>query len=63
MPEELPTPGQLRIKAATAVVTAISVGALLLYDWGPDNVFSGIRPAVKSALNRIYGVQSPKPRD
>ena len=56
MLEEPPTPGQLRIKAATAVTTVFALGILLLHDWGPNNVFSGIRPALKSYFNRIYGV-------
>ena len=60
MREEPPTRIQLRIKTITAVVTAASLAALLLYDWGDDNVFSGIRPAVKSVLNRLLG-PSQKP--
>ena len=61
MPEEPPTPAQLRIKAGTIVVTTLSLGALLLHDWGPNNVFSGVRPAVKRFFNQVYGVQ-PKPQ-
>ena len=60
MIEEPPTRTQLRIKAITAVITGASLAALLLHDWGDDNVFSGIRPAVKSVLNRLLGT-SPKP--
>ncbi len=60
MREEPPTRIQLRIKTITAVVTGASLATLLLYDWGDDNVFSGIRPAVKSVLNRLLG-SSQKP--
>ena len=55
MREDPPTRAQLRIKAVTAVVTGVSLATLLLYDWGDDNVFSGVRPAVKSVLNRLLG--------
>ena len=48
----------------TAVVTGLVLVTALLYDWsggtGKPHVFSPIRPAVKSALNRLYGV-TPKP--
>lgn len=59
--DDRPTPAHLRLKAATAVVTvAITVG-LLLCDWdtntghGHPTVFTTVRPAIKSALNRLYG--------
>ena len=55
MREEPLTRTQLRIKAITAVVTGVSLASLLLYDWGDGNVFSGVRPAVKSVLNRVLG--------
>lgn len=63
--EEPPTPFQLRVKAGAFVATAAVTAALLLYDWGQapagrqDNVFSGIRPALKSFLNQLYGVSKP----
>ena len=57
MADEPLTPLQSRLKAGTFVLT-VGVGvALLLYDWGPGNCFSGIRPGIKSVLNRAYGVQ------
>ena len=61
MTKEPQTKVQLRIKAATPIVTGLALAALLLNDWGEGNVFSGIRPAVRSALNRLYGTQSPPP--
>ena len=53
-------PGALKLKAFTAVATAALALGLLLVEWEPvtggqPNVFSGVRPAVKSALNRFYG--------
>ena len=60
MIEDPPSRTQLRIKAITAVITGASLATLLLYDWGDDNVFSGIRPTVKSVLNRLLR-SSPKP--
>lgn len=49
---------QLRMKAATAVVTGGIIATMLLYDWGgvhgQDHVFSGIRPTVRRALNVFY---------
>ena len=53
-------PGALKLKAFTAVATAALALGLILVDWEPatggqPNVFSGVRPAVKSALNRFYG--------
>lgn len=56
---------QLRVKAGTAVVTGVALATLLLFDWnrataGHPTVFSGIRPAVKAALNRLYGVEPPQ---
>ena len=57
---EPPTPQQLKVKAWTAVATVIVTAACLLYDWdkstGAPTVFSGVRPAVKRALNQLYGV-------
>ena len=59
MVEEPQSRAQLRIKAATPVITGVALVALLLHDWGEGNVFSGIRPALKSSLNRLYGTQPP----
>ena len=60
MVEEPQSRTQLRIKAATPVITGLALIALLLHDWGEGNVFSGIRPAIKSSLNRLYGTQPSK---
>lgn len=60
-PPEPPSKFQLRVKAGTAVITALTAAFLLLHDWdrasGHPTVFSGVRPAVKRALNRLYGVE------
>lgn len=71
MIEEPPSPFQLRVKAGAIVLTAAAGAALLLLDWdsnasraplGPtENVFSGIRPAIKRALNALYGVPPKSP--
>ena len=61
MTKERQTKAQLRIKAATPVITGLALAGLLLNDWGEGNVFSGIRPAVRSALNKLYGTQPPPP--
>lgn len=57
---EPPTPTQLKVKAWTAVLTVVVAASCLLHDWdkstGTQNVFSAVRPAVKGALNRLYGV-------
>ncbi len=59
MVEEPPSPAHLRLKAGTAVVTVALTLGLLLFDWdaasGHQTVFSGVRPAVKAALNQLYG--------
>lgn len=62
---EKPDPFQLKVKASTAVATALALGALLLFDWdkatgGHQTVFSGIRPAVKRVLNQVYGIEQPE---
>ena len=57
MAKEPLTPFQSRLKAGTFVITSVAAFALLLHDWGPNNVFSGVRPAVKAALNRAYGIE------
>ena len=63
-PPEAPSKFQLQVKAGTAIVTVITAGFCLLYDWdraqGDHNVFSGIRPALKGVLNRLYGVSPGK---
>lgn len=64
MSEPEPTRVQLRIKAATGVVSAVALASLVLVDWddalGRKTVFSGIRPAVKRYFNSAFGVE---PRD
>lgn len=66
-PPEPPSRFQLRVKAATVVTTAIVAGLCILYDWdsatGTETVFSAIRPAVKRALNKVYGVESKQPEE
>ena len=57
MGDEPLTPFQSRVKAGALIITTAAGLALLLHDWGPGTVFSGIRPAVKSILNRAYGIQ------
>ena len=59
MHEDLSTRGQLRVKAATVVVSAGALLTLLLHDWGDNTVFSPIRPALRAALNRVYGLPQP----
>ena len=62
MPEEPPTRFQLRVKAVTAAITAVTAVSLLLADWGPGNVFSPIRPALKRYLNSVYNIQPAQPQ-
>jgi hypothetical protein len=66
-PAEPQSQFQLRVKSWTAVLTAAAVVSCLLYDWdkaaGQKTVFGGIRPAVKSVFNRVYGVTDPSGRD
>ena len=59
MVKEPLSPSQLRIKVLAPIVTGAALAALLLQDWGEGTVFSGVRPAVKSALNRVLGAQQP----
>ncbi len=59
MVQEPLSPSQLRIKLVTTVVTGAALAVLLLQDWGEGTVFSGVRPAVKSVLNRALGAQKP----
>ena len=60
----LPRPARTRtarrLRSGTAAVTALLAGGLvLLHDWGPGpHVLSGVRPAVKKALNALYGVEA-----
>jgi hypothetical protein len=53
------TLAQRGIKVGTALVTVAVLTGLLLADWGPNTVFSGIRPAVKARLNQWYGIEKP----
>ncbi|KAL0035507.1 hypothetical protein WJX77_009725 [Trebouxia sp. C0004] len=59
---EPPSPGQLRLKAGTAIATVCVSVALLTHDWeqdlGRDNVMSSVRPAVKSVFNHLFGGNS-----
>ena len=56
-PPEAATRVQRRLRAATAAATTILGAALLLHDWGPRaTVLSPVRPAVRRALNAVYGV-------
>ena len=55
------TPRQSRLRAATLVITTAAGLTLLLQDWGPGNAFSGIRPALKSVLNRVYRTETQQP--
>ena len=61
---EPPSAFQLRVKTWTAVVTAGALVSCLLHDWdgsaGHPTVFGGIRPAIKSVLNKVYGISDPK---
>lgn len=50
-------PSQLRIKVLAPLITGAAFAVLLLQDWGEGTVFSGIRPALKSVLNRAIGPQ------
>lgn len=52
---------QRRVKAVTPIVTGALLAALLLHNWGEGTVFSGIRPAVKSTLNRVFDVKTTEP--
>ncbi|KAL4425597.1 hypothetical protein ABPG75_009613 [Micractinium tetrahymenae] len=67
MVEEPPSPAHLRLKAGTAVATVALTVGLLLFDWdaasGHQTVFSGVRPAIKAALNRLYGRDSQAPTE
>ena len=58
-PPEAATRVQRRLRAATAAATTLLVAALLLHDWGPRaTVLSPVRPAVRRALNAVYGVEA-----
>lgn len=54
------TVAQRGIKVGTALLTAVVLTGLLLADWGPNTVFSGIRPAVKAQFNRLYGIEDSR---
>ena len=54
-------PGGSKLKAFTIVTTAVVSLTLVCFDWsktspGPT-VFDNIRPALRSVVNRFYGVQ------
>ncbi len=55
-------PGGSKLKAFTIFSTAVVSLTLVCFDWsktspGPT-VFDNVRPALRSVINRIYGVQS-----
>jgi hypothetical protein len=58
---------QRQVRAWTGIITIATFAGLLMYDWdthvGHHNVFSGIRPKIKSVLNRLYGVEPSKAND
>lgn len=60
MSEPAPTRGQLRIKAAAALVSGALAVSCVLLDWKDPsgnerpNVFSGVRPAVKRAVTWLW---------
>jgi hypothetical protein len=58
---EPPSPFQLKVKTWTAIATGLTIVSLIIFDWdkasGHPTVFSGIRPAIKNQINRIYGVE------
>jgi hypothetical protein len=60
---EPPSPFQLKVKTWTAIATGLTIVSLIIFDWdkatGHPTVFSGIRPAIKNQINRIYGVEKP----
>ena len=56
LPEDARTGFQRRVRAGSALLTLGLAAALALHDWGPGTVLSPVRPAVKAALNRWYGV-------
>ena len=55
-PRESATRFQRRVRGITAVSTAaVSAGLLLFADWGErQTVFSGVRPAAKRLLARLF---------
>lgn len=64
---EPPSRFQLQVKAWTVVATAATFAGLILYDWdkstGYENIFSGIRPAIKSRVDKLYGVDRQRDTD
>jgi len=51
-----------RVRAATVALLALTLGACVTADWesfygggGKRTVFSDVRPALRSALDRLYG--------
>lgn len=59
LPRAARTRAARRLRSGTAALTAALAGGLvLLHDWGPGpHVLSGLRPALRRALNRAYGVE------
>jgi hypothetical protein len=53
------------LRTWTFTLTALTAATLLIYDWdksqGHVNAFSGIRPALRSAFNKVYGVERGRP--
>jgi hypothetical protein len=54
---------QTGVRAFTFVACGYTLAACLAADWdhifGPDHVFSGVRPALRSFFNGLYGTGSP----
>jgi hypothetical protein len=53
---------QSRMKALTVVATVATLAGCLTADWedryGEHHVFSGVKPAIKSFFNDLYGVSN-----
>lgn len=51
---------QSRVKALTVVATVAALFGCLTADWenvfGPNHVFSGVKPAIKGFFNDLYGI-------
>ena len=62
---EPPNPFQAKVKTWTFVATALTVFSLVVFDWdkatGHPTVFSGIKPALRRQINRLYGVEGRTP--
>lgn len=61
--EDPPTKLQLRLKSLTILACVGVAAAGLLTDWedvaGGPHFFSGVKPAVKSFFNSLYGAKPP----